>query len=298
MFWLLFLLGSRLASGEVYTLQFLSEQILKKETQIKALPIGGLSSLKLDPKTGELVALSDAKTSPRIYRFTLERTPKPHLKLKSQTTLKGFKKLGQKIDPEAIEIQDETLLIASEGQQVFFPNHPTTLFSFSKKGALQSIWPHPPAVWDPKRKTTFGVVANKGFESVTLDKEKPWIWTATERPLKQDQKGWIRIIALDLKTKKVQVQFAYPIKEKKVAFGLVEMLFIKDQTFFTLERAYETYWNGKEKKSGKNHARLFVADCSKATPIQGIKGIDPKNLTPCKKNPGFQLQLPLAPSSD
>ena len=97
---------------------------------------------------------------------------------------KGLKRLKRNMDPEGMGLQGEALFIASEGQQIFRPSDPPQIFVFSNKGVLRKAWPVPSVFWNEKHLSSFGARENKGFESLTLTDKH--LWTATEKPLKQD----------------------------------------------------------------------------------------------------------------
>ena len=259
-------------SSSPVSLELKKEQTLKKGAAFKGLKVGGLSELAFDAKTGRLIALSDDKKKHRWYELSFSAGPEYQLKIVQQTFLKSpnSKKLNQNMDPEALLFYgDETVFIANEGQQIYKEHEPTQIFTFNRKGVLKEAWPVPSVFWKAtpdKKAGSIGQQENKGFESLTLDKNKDILWTATEKPLKQDlifkNKSFVRLTAFDIKNKKMLFQYPYFLQDPKDG-GLTALEFLKDNTFISLERAYK-----KNKKDGVNEVQLFLTNCC---PAQDVK---------------------------
>ena len=133
-------------SSNPISLELKKEQILEKGAAFRGLKIGGLSELTFDNKTGHLFALSDDKKNHRWYELSFESQPDYQLKIRGQTMLKSpqSQKLNQNMDPEALLFYgDETVFIASEGQQIYKEHEPTQIFTFNRKGVLKTAWPVP-----------------------------------------------------------------------------------------------------------------------------------------------------------
>ena len=269
-----------------FSLELKKEQSLNKGTVFKGLKVGGLSELAFDTKTGRLTALSDDKKNHRWYELSFQTKPEYQVKIIKQIFLKSpnSKKLNQNMDPEALLFYgDEAVFIASEGQQIYRKHDPTQIFTFNRKGVLKEAWPVPSVFWQftPNRRAgAIGQQENKGFESLTLDKNKQLLWTATEKPLKQDlifkHKSFVRLTAFDIKNKTIRFQYPYFLQDPKDG-GLTALEFLKDNTFISLERAYK-----RQKKNGANEVQLFLTDCQKAQDIQAFM-ILRKNFKACSK---------------
>ncbi|MCY4321655.1 MAG: esterase-like activity of phytase family protein [Bdellovibrionaceae bacterium] len=269
------------------SLKFVNEQVLEKETVFKGLKVGGLSELAFDQKTAHLIALSDDKKKHRWYELSLQKKPKYHIKIVKQIFLKSpnSKKLNQNMDPEAIVFYgDKDVFIASEGQQIYKEHEPTQIFTFNREGFLKDKWPVNPVFWQatPENKAgKIGTQENKGFESLSLDKKKQTLWTATEKPLKQDlifkNKSLVRLTVFDIKSKKMLSQYPYFLKDTKDG-GLTALKFLKNKTFISLERAYK-----KNKKQGVNEVQLFFTDCRKAKDIKKYITLKKKKIKACSK---------------
>ncbi|MCY4512058.1 MAG: esterase-like activity of phytase family protein [Bdellovibrionales bacterium] len=282
-----------------FQVKFLNEQILKKDRQFEGLSVGGLSALTFDEGTGEFLALSDDKLNHRFYRLQLQRldtsdtqqkkkkwtapfinnknnSPSFQFILKEQVLLreKNSKNMNRNMDPEGLALKDQTLFITSEGQQIFNPPEPPQIFIFSKAGILKKAWSVPSVFWNKEKFSSVGARENKGFESLTLTEK--YLWTATEKALKQDMNRLLRLSGFGLKTGKLLRQYPYFLD---FTAGLSEMIAITDKIFLTLERAYD-------KKTGENQVWLFVTHCREATdlmtlPDQSLKySVHLKSLVP------------------
>ena len=259
-------------SSPTVSLKLIKEQTLEKGITFKELKVGGLSELAFDNKTGNLIALSDDKKNHRWYELSFQTKPEYQVKIINQNLLKSpqSKKLNQNMDPEALLFYgDSSVFIASEGQQIYEEHEPTQIFTFNRTGVLKEAWPVPSVFWQitaDKKAGAIGQQENKGFESLTLDKSKDIIWTATEKALKQDlifkNKSFIRLSAFDIKSKKMLFQYPYFLKDFRDG-GLTALEFLTDRIFISLERAYK-----KNKKDGVNEIQIFLTNCRSAQDIK------------------------------
>ena len=322
-----------LGKAPPFHLEFLNEQVLPKDLRFQGQPVGGLSALVFDKSTGEFLALSDDKRNHRFYKFQISHTPgtwkkkgktpsarpsnqdrneRPtfQLILREQVFLreKGSSGLNRNMDPEGMDLKGPNLFITSEGQQIFNPPEPPRVFVFSKTGVLKRAWPTMPVFWNEEQLSSFGARENKGFEALTLTEK--YLWTATEKALRQDPDRLLRLSGFDLKKGKLLHQYPYFLEPQT---GLSEMIALTDKTFLTLERAYN-------KQTGENQVRLFKTQCGKATNLMAIlflkktlkasgdsatgpaKKIGRKNsrrFTPCQKNLLFDFaKLPAGITAD
>lgn len=268
------------------TLELKGEQVFEKNKSFQDLKVGGLSELFFDESSGHFLALSDDKKNHRFYKLNLKTKPNYQLEIKEQIFLKspGHKRLKRNMDPEALTLYGEDkIFIASEGQQTYQIHEPTQIFTFDREGILQEAWPVPAVFWlkeQTRQSPLFGQQENKGFESLTLNKKSNTLWTATERPLKQDlifkDKFFVRLSAFDIKNKKMLVQYPYALKGEKS--GLVALKWIKPKMFISLERAYR-----KLKNNGVNEVNLFLTNCRQASNVQTQIQLK-KKFKACKKH--------------
>ena len=175
-----------------YSIEFKGEQVFEPNKIYKGFKVGGLSDLFFDESSGYFFALSDDKKNHRFYKLALNTKSGYQFQIKEQIFLKspGHERLRINMDPEALAMYgDNTTFIASEGQQIFKVHEPTQIFTFDRQGVLKEAWPVPPVFWktgQTKQDPFFGQQENNGFESLSLDKASNTLWTATEKPLKQD----------------------------------------------------------------------------------------------------------------
>ena len=273
-------------SSSPISLKLIKEQVLEKNKLFEGHKVGGLSELAFDHKSDHLIALSDDKKNHRWYKLDFQTKPDYQIQIIKQTFLKSphSNKLNQNMDPEALLFYgEETVFIANEGQQIYEEHEPTQITVFNKKGVLKSKWDVPAVFWKPKPNKKAGAIGqqdNKGFESLTLDKQKDILWTATEKPLKQDlifkDKAFVRLTGFDIKSKKILFQYPYFLKDSQ-AGGLTALEFLKDNTFISLERAYK-----KQKQNGANEVQLFWTDCRQAEDIKAYITVN-KKFKACSK---------------
>lgn len=262
---------SHLGKLKVTTYEFLdlkTEQELPTETMFKGLPVGGLSSLTYEKETDTFYALSDSKKDHRIYKLSLKRDFQYEFEIKDMMFLKSPRKnrLNRSMDPEAFVFYDKnTVLIASEGQQIFKKHDPTQIFAFRWPDlTIKSVWPVEPVFWPVPKKRQDGQLGqqeNQGFESLTLNETGGRVWTATEKSLFQDLKTekyhTVRLSEFDISSHKLVSQHLYLLKNYKM--GLTSLYFLKNKRFLALEREFDGV---------RFSASIFLADCMSATDVK------------------------------
>ena len=244
-------------------LEFKGEQVLSSKISKNDLPVGGLSALFYDSKTGWFYALSDDKKNHRIYKLSLKKTPKYEFEIVNVLFLKspGEDSLKRNMDPEAMARYGDTLLVASEGQQIYKEHEPTQILSFNWSDfTFKSEWPVSEIFWPPGAKKQAGKLGqreNKGFESLSLDLSAKTVWTAVEMPLYQDLKHKaVRLTEFDLNSQEILSQYLYPLANKT---GLTALHFLRDKNFLALERSFSNSVYSIE---------LYLANCSKAVDVK------------------------------
>lgn len=285
-FLILFPSCSYLDKQSEVVIKFKGKQVFETGKTYKGLKVGGLSELFFDKSSGYFFALSDDKNNHRFYKLALKIKPNYQFQIKEQIFLKspGHQRLKRNMDPEALVLYgDDTIFITSEGQQIYEVHEPTQIFEFNRQGVLQGAWPVPAVFWkagQPKQDLFFGQQENKGFESLTLNKDSDILWTATERPLKQDlifkEKPYVRLSAFNITNKKMFAQYAYALKDKQG--GLTALQLLKPKVFISLERAYK-----KQKNDGVNEVSLFFTDCRQASNTQSQLKLQ-REFKACSKN--------------
>ena len=263
------------------SVRFLNNQLFAHDYKIGNLKLGGLSGLHFDKKSQTLYALSDDKKNHRFYKFSVtKKFGSYRLKPESQVLLHTLKSqsLDFNMDPEAITIIDRrNVYIASEGQQIFEKPDPPQIFRFDLRGRFLKSWKTPEVFWDTKRMAVFGAQENSSFESLSYDKESRSLWSATQKPLRQDLKNsqfpktLLRMSQFKVSSGKLIEQYIYPLSSSKN--GLTEIVYLKNKQFLTLEKVYLV-------KKKFNQVFLFFTDCRQATSLLKKRQ---DNITACSK---------------
>lgn len=243
--------------------QLLNVQSFAHDKTYKNLKLGGLSGLTFQKDFNVLYAISDDKKNHRIYKFKLIKNKNQYqIKLKSHILLHSINKksLDFHLDPEDINLFNNSFFIASEGQQIFKTHDPPQIFKFNLKGQWLQSQKTAKLFWNPKKFTNHGAQENKGFESLIYNPKSNSLWTVTEMPLKQDfhihKKTFLRISELQWPDGKILSQYPYLLKD--ASKGLTSLLLWKKKVFLALERSYDS-----NKKS--NEVLLFLVNCKKAS---------------------------------
>ena len=284
-------------------------------TDDQSPPVGGLSELFFDERSGYFFALSDDKSRHRFYKLALKTSPQYHFEFKESIFLRspGQEGLDFNMDPEALALYRGDWIIASEGQQIFDPPQPTQIFSFDSDGVLKSQWPVPDVFWREGASGPSGWIgpqSNKGFESLTLDLNRGKLWTATEEPLRQDLAAlshrFVRLSLFDISQKQMREQYFYPLDSEAgltalqlldsssfVAlersflsflrrFFMMALFSLNEQSFLSMERVYQKTQSFVEDKKNIYKVRIFWTDCQGADNV--AQDIKPKrDFTACGK---------------
>jgi hypothetical protein len=150
---------------------------------LQALRAGGLSGIVFDA-AGDLLAISDARTSPRILMFQVHDRP---FELEPTGSVSLYN-VPEVLDPEAVvRTAEGNLLVASEGVQDEEPRTAPGIFEFTREGEfVRALRVRNHFIAPLRGPLIAGVRANAGFESLTLSSDGKRLFTATEGPLVQD----------------------------------------------------------------------------------------------------------------
>jgi len=164
-------------------------------------PVGGISAIAYDIPSDRLYALSDNRSSPRFYTFTLQNlTNNPTLTVEAVTYLKdkqGNLLPAGSLDPEGMAITpSQTLLISSEGSARAQIAPAIGEYDIAT-GQLKKPIPVPPRYLPdatPDKEQSQGVQENLSFEALAVNLSsgtggiyEPYrLFVATEGPLLQD----------------------------------------------------------------------------------------------------------------
>jgi hypothetical protein len=255
--------------------------------------VGGLSGIDYLPASGRFATISDERTpQARFYTVTLPIAPNSvgPVSFVSVTNLRnigGGQFTTNTIDPEGIRAAPGGgFLWSSEGNASLGIG--TSIFRMGADGVATGTIT-PPAHFAPG--PGVGIRNNLAFEGITIAPGGTTLFAGTEAALAQDgpiatlaNGSNARIVRFDLATGTVTGEFVYqvsPIPRAPVPAGsaadngLPEILAVDDHTFVMLERSFA---NGVG-----NTIRLYLADLSGATNVQGIDDLDNVAFTPMSK---------------
>lgn len=233
--------------------------------------VGGLSGISFHD--GELYLISDDRGKidrPRFYRAELkiEAAPKATIRLKSMHPLKGVPGLADGsavLDPEGIAVgADGKVLISSEADTNRKPREQNRLMRFDSTGNFLDEGKFP-ADYQPNRtgRQTRGTPNNGGPEGLTVCADGT-IWTANERPLRQEEtERKVRFLSWNPKPggpvpgKDALYDLDTPA-EGEIFRGVSEILCWDRRRFLVLERNLRLQAGSPPRVFG---GTLFFADC-------------------------------------
>ncbi len=298
-----------LVNNEELNLVFVKDWSFPTGTQFENFEVGGLSALTYDIETKKIISQSDdrgGKGDPRFFRWNLTFEGQVELKLDSIQVLKNEKKAvypERTIDPEGITwLEKDRILVSSEGEQEALAHHPPRLILNNARGEYLKDIPIPKVFWDEARQGSYGVRNNMGFEALTSDLSKRWVYVSTEAALAQDgpvagfdQGSVIRIVEFDREGDEFSevAQLVYKVepipdtagKDVKLSVGMngvSDFLALSQRTFLVMERAYLA-------NRGKNINRLFLANCLNASDVKDVDSLVGHTYEPCKKKLLFEF---------
>ena len=276
--------------GLVLSLKLIGALDLPKTLAIDGAPVGGISGVDYDRRTGEWLMISDDRSDKAPARFLvghldydahgvrgLKLTRQVPLRREEGSTFPGTAGAsGERADAEALRIDPQTghLVWSSEGDapRGFDP----AIRRMDKTGQWMGTVPSPPAFgFDPAG--VEGARLNQTFEGLSFSPDGRWLWLAMEGPLIQDgpassvaQGGLARITRLD-RAGRISAQYAYRLDPIQAAparrgdNGISEILAVDDRRLLVLERS------GVEDAQGRFafHCRLYLVDIAGAQDVAG-----------------------------
>lgn len=273
-----------------FKLDLYAKTQLKPGTRYEKQLIGGISGIAFGDQ--KLWILSDDKGrmgEPRFFEMDLKISGKTvSLTPRAVFLVRGLPQRTEKtggLDLEAIVLlNDGQFLIASEGNNNAKPREMPGIFRVSSKGLWQNNLPlddrYLPELTGQQRK---GVQNNFAFESLTLAIDGKSLFTATERPLVQDD-ALIRILKYSDKGGKnfeAVAEYAYQVEslgEGEVFRGVSEMLAVSDKRILILERGALLTTKGLAYSAG-----LYLVDLDKATDVKKIEKLSSKGIKIAEK---------------
>lgn len=289
--------------GLALSLKLVGGLDLPKDLTVDGAPVGGISGVDYDRRTGEWLMISDDRSDKAPARFFVGRLDyDAHgvrgLKLARQVPLRredgstfpgAAGAPGERADAEALRIDPQTddLVWSSEGDAArgFDP----AIRRMTRSGRWTGAVTRPPAFrFDPAKAE--GARPNQTFEGLSFSPDGRWLWLAMEGPLIQDgpassvaQGGLARITRLD-RAGRVSAQYAYRLDPIQAAparrgdNGISEILAVDDRRLLVLERS------GVEDAQGRFvfHCRLYLVDIAGAENVAGrasLVGASPRSVT-------------------
>lgn len=263
---------------------------------------GGISGLALDPRSGELLGVSDDRETPRVFVFRLPPfTPGSAFRvdLHAYFPLPSDPGAPAGLDAEGIAItRSGRVFVASEGIQGEEPRVPPAIVEYTRNYEFVRQLDVPVKfVPPPTGPMTHGVRNNASFESLTLTPDELRLFTATESPLTQDgpaatidSGALVRVLEYEAAgdTYLPGREFAYPLDPLgALAFepgffvtGLVELLALGDTELLAMERGFAQEAGGDR---SVNRIRLFRVSLAGATDISGFESIRGRRVVAARK---------------
>lgn len=260
--WSLICCPSALSAATVSSLELLGETALQGSPRPGESPIGGLSGLAFDERSGRYLALSDDRSEhgpARFYRLAIDlsdETPAgaPVVAVESSVTLlardgEPFPRRG--LDPEGIVIAGERIFVSSEGDARV--GQAPFVDEFDRAGRFVRELPLP-ARYRPTVDGTTGVRHNLGFEALSLTPDGRYLLSGVENGLAQESPAAApgvasraRILRWDLESGGPPEEFLYVVEAVSVTppspadvivNGLVEAIALGREELLTLERQW------------------------------------------------------------
>lgn len=266
-------------------------------------PVGGISAIDFDARSGEYLLLSDDRSDRAPARFYAARWNWPtRPELTDRTSLKGADgnpwpsrqhalRTVPVPDPEALRFRSatDTVLWSTEGDvsRGFGP----ALYETRRDGSLVRQF-ELPAMFDAADGHSRGPRDNLGFEGLALTPDGRYAWLSMEAALCQDGPvaaatgpvGPCRLTQIDLDTGHAVRQIAYvpdnlPLQPNPAnGFadnGISEILMIDSHRMLLLERAYA--------QNVGNSLRLYEVDTLLATDTLAQDTLRPGSYSAVKK---------------
>lgn len=242
-------------------LEYLNSFVIPEKLNFKKTTVGGLSGLAFDGES--LFAVSDDRggiNEPRIYKLkaevslkefkvelqdviflTVNEGPLAHKSTKSKAQI--FSKV---IDLEGLSLTPwGDFLLANEGDANKKPRIPPQILNVKKEGIIVRDFSVPASfIPNPTGEQKTGVQNNLAFEGLAQNPNgQEWI-VATEGPLIQDPKSFVRFLVYQMPEAwvlKPGKEFKYPLRDgngKPFEFrGISEIHFFNENELLVLERS-------------------------------------------------------------
>jgi hypothetical protein len=259
---------------------------------IDGLDVGGLSAI-VPRGDGSYLALVDNQgvTDARLFVLNFlvnERGVSPRPGQTARQVPRGVVRLS---DFNGLELDAEGLARLPSGNLLVSSETEPAIREFSPGGALVRALPVPRVFRAVSREGEGrGVRHNEGFESLALGADGRTLWTANERPLRQDAPGGdlarpapVRLLRFGVSEDRYLPgpQYVYevePVERTSTGFstrGLVDLLALPEGDLLALEREY-VEGSGME-------VQLFRVSLAGATDVSGFAALAGESYTPVRK---------------
>jgi 3-phytase len=289
-------------STSTFRLELAGEYLMPRETTVgsERLPVGGISGITIEPRSGSLYGVSDSGDRSRVFVFRVSgEGPSFRVRPTSAIRLGSGPDAPSKLDPEALALAGPDLLIASEGSAEEEPRVPPALLAYDSRGRFRRQLPVPSRFLPPERgPATAGVRRNEAFESLTRSPAGTRLFTASESPPVQDgpaatpERGALTRI-LEYRPSagngwEPSREFAYPLDPVAAdgftpdfsINGLVELLALSDNDLLVLERSF-----AMERPGGRqmNRIRLYRTSLDGAMDVASLASLSTGDVRPLTK---------------
>lgn len=288
------------------TLRWIGRAELPVRVDGIAHPIGGISGMDRDPRSGIWYLLSDDRSAhapARFYRAAIRFDGMQFLGVRltgvvpltqaNGSVFPGSARDGEVPDPEALRVDPRggDILWSSEGDRRHglapFVRRATT------SGGFIAQMPLPESIASVQHPES-GVRNNLGIEGLTFTPDGASLWVAMEGPLIEDglppsstHGAFARFTHID-REGRVRGQYAYPLDpipkpatggERRADNGVSEILAVDGDTLLVVERSgYEVDW-----QAFRFAIRLYEARAASATDVAGVASLRHASFSPMHK---------------
>lgn len=294
---------------EIKDLKFIGQATLPTNYSFQNTELGGLSGITYDEKNRLYYSISDdrsQKAPARFYTLKIDLSQGSletgGVKPVAVTTLlnkNGTPFPPGSVDPEAIALENQdTAFISSEGNAKKLINPFIRKFSLTSGREIDKL--PIPDKFLPTRESKKGIRNNLAFESLAIEPDKKYLFTATENALIQDGSeakpkvsSPCRILRYNLSTQEIEKEFIYPTEAVNSFFnisgryssGLTDLLALDNKgNFLSIERTF----------TGLGfYIALFQVSTENADDIHKVDSLlnsKRQNIKPVKKKMLFDLR--------
>lgn len=262
---------------------------------------GGVSGLAVDPRTGEIVGISDDHPENRVLIFEPGKPTLPFaMNLRAYFPLPTGPGAPAELDSEGIALtRDGHMFVSSEGLPELTPRMAPAIVEYTRRVDFVGAVPIPAKFLQPESgPLSHGIRRNEGFESLTLSPDEQRLYTASETALAQDGDGatftsgtTARMLEFVSEGGRfvARREFPYaldPVPEvdftpRFMINGLVELMSLGGSEFLSMERGY-----AEEAGDGRRATfiRIYRMSIDGATDISTFDSIRGRaGLTPVRK---------------